>query len=823
MSIIFRRESGPIEYLLQDVRYSARTLSRHPGFAAVAVLTLALGIGANTAIFSVVENVLLRPLPYPHPENLVQIWNTYPPQAPRAPLSPGDYADWRQQNASFSGMGGYAHISQGFNLTGEGEPRRVLGSYASAGLFPLLGIPLAAGHYFTVEEDRAGSSPVVILSHRLWQSRFGGDPAVIGRTITLDGQRYTVTGVLPAGFHLLRWADLWMPIGQYQDDLTEHVHHVFIGVARLKPGVTLAQAQDEMKRLNEQESFKYPDSHKFFGVLVEPMEDPSAAKLRGILIVLSGAVGLVLLIACTNIVNLLLVRNAGRQREVAVRTTLGANAWQLSRQLLTESMLLSLAGGVVGLLLAAGGLNALMAFVPADLGVLREGGLNGAVLAFTAAVCVAAGIICGLTPALRTLRANLAGVLKQGSKGTAGSGHRGTHNVLVVLEIAMALVPLIGAGLLLRSLQHLLEVNPGFRVDHILTMEVQQAALPFAEASKLSQQDWIQIQERQSIQFEQILELIRALPGVQEAAGIDELPLSNEFRRALRVEIEGQPIPNAGARPIVQYRTVSLRYFSTMGIPLREGRLFTEDDWKVPRAVINETMARRFWPKRDALGKRINLCSLDPKPCWSTIIGIVGSVHQFGLDAEPTSDVYFAGGWTPYVVVRTATEPLSLAAAVAEVIHKAAPDLPVTHVMTMDELLAGSVSPRRFSAMLVGIFAVLAAVLAAVGVYGVMSYTVSQRTQEIGVRMALGAQATNVRSMILMQTIKLTALGVAIGLAGALLVARFLTSLLFGVGTHDPLTFLGVPLLLLVVAVVAAYVPARRAMRVDPIVALRYE
>ncbi|HVH58705.1 MAG TPA: FtsX-like permease family protein, partial [Candidatus Sulfotelmatobacter sp.] len=378
-------------------------------------------------------------------------------------------------------------------------------------------------------------------------------------------------------------------------------------------------------------------------------------------------------------------------------------------------------------------------------------------------------------------------------------------------------------GLLLRSLQHLLEVNPGFRVDHILTMEVQQAALPFAEASKLSQQDWIQVQERQSIQFEQILELIRALPGVQEAAGIDELPLSNEFRRALRVEIEGQPIPNAGARPIVQYRTVSLRYFSTMGIPLREGRLFTEDDWKVPRVVINETMARRFWPKRDALGKRINLCSLDPKPCWSTIIGIVGSVHQFGLDAEPTSDVYFAGGWTPYVVVRTATEPLSLAAAVAEVIHKAAPDLPVTHVMTMDELLAGSVSPRRFSAMLVGIFAVLAAVLAAVGVYGVMSYTVSQRTQEIGVRMALGAQATNVRSMILMHTIKLTALGVAIGLAGALLVARFLTSLLFGVGTHDPLTFLGVPLLLLVVAVVAAYVPARRAMRVDPIVALRYE
>ena len=812
-----------IESLLQDIRYGIRTLGKNPGFTAVAVLTLALGIGANTAIFSVVENVLLRPLPYPQPGNLVQIWNTYPPQAPRAGLSPGDYADWRQQNASFSEMGGYAHISQGFNLTGEGEPQRVLGSYASAGLFPLLGIHLAAGHYFVEEEDRAGSSPVVILSHHLWQSRFGGDPAVVGRTITLDNQRYRVTGVLPADFRLLRWPDLWMPFGQYGDDLTEHVHHSFIGVARLKPGVTLAQARDEMARLNQQETIQYPDSHKFFGVLVEPMEDPSAAKLQGILLVLSGAVGLVLLIACGNIVNLLLVRNAGREREVAVRTALGASSWQLSRQLLTESMLLSLAGGALGLILAVGGLRFLMAFVPADLGVLRESGLNSKVLGFTAAVCVATGIICGLLPALRTLRANLAGVLKQGSKGTSGTGHRRTHNVLVISEIAMALVLLIGAGLLLRSFQHLLEVDPGFRVDHILTVEVQQAALPFTQASKLSQEDWIQIGQKQSLQFEQIVERIRALPGVKEAAGIDDLPLSKEFRQASRFVIEDQPIPNAGARPIVQFRTVSLSYFSTMGIPLRKGRLFTEDDWRVPRAVINETMERRFWPNGDALGKRINLCSLDPKPCWSTIIGVTGNVHQFGLDAEPTFDVYFVGGWTPYVVVRTASDPVALAAAVTDVIHKADSNLPVTHVMTMDGLLTDSISPRRFSATLVGVFAVLAVVLAAVGIYGVMSYTVSQRTQEIGVRMALGAQLTSVRRMILGQTLKLTLIGVALGLAGALVVARFLTSLLFGVGVYDPLTFLGVAVLLVAVALAASYVPARRAMRVHPIVALRYE
>ena len=805
------------------MRYSARSLFKHPGFAAVAVLTLALGIGANTAIFSVVENVLLRPLPYPQPENLVQIWNTYPPQAPRVPLSPGDYADWREQNASFSEMGGYVQISQGFNLTGEGEAQRVLGSYASASLFPMLGIRLATGRYFTPEQDRAGSAPAVMLSHRLWQSRFGSDPGVVGRTITLDNQRYTVIAALPADFRFLRWADLWMPIGQYADDLTEHVHHVFNTIARLKPGVTLAQAQDELKRLNEQETVKYADAHKFFGVLVEPLQDPAVPQLRSMLLVLSGAVGLVLLIACANIVNLLLVRNAAREREVALRTALGATVWQVSRQLLAESMLLAAAGGAVGLLLAVGSLRALRALVPADLGVLRESGLNGKVLGFTAVVCVATGMICGLLPALRTLRANLAGALKQGSKSTGGAGSRRTHNVLVISEVAMALVPLIGAGLLLRSFEHLLEVDPGFRVDHILTMEVQQATLPFVQASKMSQQDWIQLGQKQSVQFEQIAQEIRALPGVKDAAGIDDLPLGNEFRQASRFVIEGQPVPNAGARPIVQFRTVSLGYFSALGIPLREGRLFTEDDWKVPRAIINETMVRRFWPKGDVLGKRINLCTLDPKPCWSTIIGIVGNVHQFGLDGEPTFDVYFVGGWTPYVVVRTASDPAMVAAAVREVIHKADPNLPVTHVMTMDGLLEGSVSPRRFSAMLVGVFAVLAVVLAAVGIYGVMSYTVSQRTQEIGVRMALGAHAADVRSMILLQTIKLTTLGVAIGLVGAFVVARFLTSLVFGVGTHDPITFLGVAILLILVALVAAYVPAQRAMRVDPMVALRYE
>jgi putative ABC transport system permease protein len=809
--------------LSQDIRYGIRTLGKNPGFTIVAVMTLALGIGANTAIFSVVQNVLLRPLPYPEPDKLVEIWNTYPPQVPRGGLSPGDYADWKQQNQSFSEMGAYVRISQGFNLTGEGEPQRVLASYASAGLFPMLGAHVVAGRSFVPEEDRAGSAPVVILGHRLWLSRFGGDPRVVGRTIALDNQRYTVVGVLPVGFQLLRWPDLWMPIGQFNDDLTEHVHHAFDAVARRKPGVSLEQARDEINRLNQQEATKYPNEHKNFGVLVENLQDPSAAQLRNTLLVLFGAVGLVLLIACANIVNLLLVRNAAREREVALRTALGASPWRLIRQLLTESTLLSLAGGALGLFLAIAGLKALLAFVPADLAVLQDSGLNRAVLVFTVAVCLAAGIACGLLPAIRTLKTNLAGVLKQGNKGASAAGHHRTHNVLVVSEIAMALIPLIAAGLLLRSFQHLLEVDPGFRMDHILTMEIQQPALSFVQYNQLSQEEQIKLGQNQARQFEQVAAQIRALPGVKEAGGIDDLPLSNEFRQASRFVIEGQPVPAAGARPIVQFRTVSLNYFSSLAIPLRAGRFFTEDDLKQLNAVINETMARRFWPQGDALGKRINLCSLDPKPCWSTIIGITGNVHQFGLDAEPTFDVYFVGGWTPYLVVRTASDPLAIVAAVRDVIHKADPNLPVTHVITMDGLLSDSVSPRRFSAALIGIFAALALLLAAVGIYGVMSYTVGQRTQEIGVRMALGAQVDHVRGMILGQTLKLTLLGVGIGLAGSFVVARFLASLLFGIGTYDPITFLGVALLLTAVALAASYIPARRAMRVDPIVALRYE
>lgn len=813
-----------MQALFQDVRHAIRMLAKNPAFTLIAVLTLALGIGANTAIFSVVQNVLLRPLPYPEPDRLVEISNSYPPNIPRIGLSPGDYADWARDSTTVSAMGAYTSISQGFNLTGEGDTQRVQASYASASFFPMLGVRPVTGRSFIPEEDRAGAAPAVMLSYRLWQSRFGADPAVVGRAIQLDSQRYTVAGILPAGFQLLRWADLWMPLGQFGDNLTSHIHHNFNVIARLKPGVIVAAAQAEMISFNHQEEIAFPDTHRHWGVTVARMESPDAPNLRTTLLVLFGAVGLVLLIACANIVNLLLVRNAAREREVAVRTALGASPWRLIRQLLTESVLLSMLGGVLGLVLAFAGLKILMSLAPPDLAVLHETGLNGAVLAFTIGVCLTAGLVCGALPALQSLKMNLDSVLKQGSKGTSSAGRQRVHSFLVIAEIAMALVPLIGAGLLLRSFRRMLDVSPGFQTDHVLTMNVPQAGITLTQANQLTQAQQLELGEKQSLQFEQIAQQIRALPGVKSVGAIDDLPLSSQFRQASRFVIEGQPVPPSESRPIVQFRTVSLEYFSSLGIPLLKGRLFTPDDLKLQNVtVINEAMARRFWPAGDFLGKRINLCSLDPTPCWSSIIGVVGNVHQFGLDTAPTFDTYFVGGWAPYFVIRTASDPVALASAVSDVVHKADPSLPVTQVMRMDDLLSDSESPRRFSAVLTGIFSILALLLAAVGIYGVMSYAVSQRTREIGIRMALGAQPGDVRSLIVGRGARLAIVGVALGLLGAFALTRLLASLLFAVKPNDPLTFGGVALLLVVTALLACYIPARRAMKVDPLVALRYE
>jgi predicted permease len=805
-----------------DIRFGFRTLRKNPGFTIVAVLTLALGIGANTAIFSVVQSVLLRPLPYPQPQSLVEIWNTYPGFQPVG-LSAGDYVDFHREAKSFSAMGGYDQPPQGFNLTGAGEPERVQTTAASFDLFTMLGVRAVAGRTFLPEEDQVHGPAVALLSHAFWQRRFGADPAAVGRDVLLDGQKYRIVGVLPATFEIGRDIDLWRPLSHdgYMDD---HIHHGTIAVARLKPGVTLAEARAEMQLLLRQEGTTYPDSHSSWGMLVRALEDPSAAKMRATLLLLFAAVGLVLLIACANIANLLLARNAAREREMALRTALGAAPGRLVRQLLTESVLLSLCGGGAGLLLAAAGIKILSALAPPELSVVREAGIDARVLGFTVVVCLAAGILCGLLPALRARKRDLNGVLKQGGKGSGAPGSHRIHNTLVIAEIAFALIPLIGAGLLLQSFRRLLDVAPGFQVEHILSMELTQASLPPEVADNLSDKQQLDLNNRQALEFDQIVQRVNALPGVKSAAGISTLPLGSELRQASRFVIEGQPILDAGVRPVAQTRTVTPEYFATVGIPLLRGRFLTHDDWsQQDKIVINETIAKRFFANQDPIGHRMNFCSLDPKPCWFSVVGVVGNVHQFGLDAGPTYDTYFASGWTSHLLVRTVSDPAAIATAVTGIVHVVDPTLPVTEVTTLDGLLSRSISPRRFAAVLIGVLAGLALVLSAVGIYGVMSYTVGQRTREIGVRMAMGAHPGNMLALILGRGARLALIGVTVGVLGALALTRFLSSLLFGVAPKDPLTFAGVALLLFGVALAACYVPARRAMRVDPMVALRYE
>ena len=801
-----------------------RALRKSPGFTAVAVLTLALGMGANTAIFSVVQGVLLRPLPFTHPGNLVQVWNTYSllPAFPQVDMSPGDFADFKKQAGSFSAMSAYVDIPQGFNLTGQGEAERIEARYAHSGFFALLGIQPVAGRVFSAEEDQHGATPSVLLTHSLWQNHFGANPTMVGRTVVLDGQSYVVAGILPASFRLAPSTDVWLPLGLYPDDLTSHIHHECSVLARLKPGVSVAQAQAEIATLNRQEEAAFPDTHKNWGVLVKPMEDAAAARLRVALLVLFAAVGLVLLIACANIVNLLLARNAARQKEIALRIALGATRSRLMGQLLIESIVLSLFGGAIGLFLATAGLEVLKAFVPSDMSIAKGSGLNGWVLGFTLAVCLLAGVVCGLAPALQIRKRDLHNILKEGGGTPAASGGQKLRSALVVSEIALALIPLVGAGLLIRSFYRLLEVDPGFRAQHILAMEVDQAQIPYAELAKFTPAQSIELARKQSLQFEQIAQRIEALPGVKAVGGVNVLPLGSQIRSASRFVLEGQTASEAGARPVAEVRVASLRYLAAMSIPLRAGRMLDEHDYGQQTVVINEAMARRFW-NGDAVGKRINLCSLDTTPCWTTIVGIIGNVHQYGLDSLPSFDMYFTGGWTPYFVIRTSADPAALAHAAIEQIHKGDPTLPVTRITTLDNLLAESVSPRRLSMSLLGVFAALALALAAVGIYGVMSYVVSLRTNEIGIRMALGAKPGDIWRLVIRRGAGLAALGVAIGTVGALALTKLLSSLLYAVKPTDPVTFAGVALLLGAIAVLACYLPARRAVRVDPMVALRHQ
>ena len=812
-----------VRTLFQDARFGLRMLRRNPGFTAVAVLTLALGIGANTAIFSVVQSVLLRRLPYHDPGRLVEVWNSYLPQFPEFALSGADFDDWRLQAKSFSEMAAYWSVPVNANLTGSGDPARVEITYASSNLFAMLGVRAVIGRTFIPAENRSGAPDIALLSHKLWEERFGGDPAVRGRTLTLDGRDYTLVGVLPANFRLVPWADVWLPMGLVDPhERNTRIHHDFNVVARLAPQATIGQAQTEMTLLEQRQAQAHPATNKNFGVIVAPLRDPEAVKIRGPLLTIFLAAGMVLFIACANLTNLLLARNSARRKEIGIRIALGAAPIRLVRQLFIESLLLSLVGGAVGLMVAAAALGVLKRLAPAALTDIRTVGLDLWVLAFTFAVAVLAGIVSGSLPARNSFRVDVNTTLKEGTK-SSPPGRGWVRDSLVVAEISLALMPLVGAGLLIRSFGNLLSVHPGFRADHLLTFEVALPSRPQDQLDKMTVPELQTLRQKQAVEWEQLADRIRALPQVNSVAGIDFLPIAESEQAASRFVIEGRPETEKSPRPAAEMRVVSPEYFSTMRIPLIWGRVLAPPDVKIPNVVISEKMARRFWPAGDAVGHRIDLCSLSNQPCWCSIVGVVGDVHQFGLNEPLTFDVYFMGGWTSTLVIRTSAAPSLLVPSIREQIDKFDPALPVSHVLTMDQILSDSLSQQRFSGLLLGTFAVLGLLLSAVGIYGVLSYAVGERTNEIGVRMALGAEPRHVVALVLRHGAKLSAVGIAIGLVGALGLTQLLSSLLYGVSATDPITFVGVVVILFCAALLACYIPARRAMHVDPIVALRHE
>jgi putative ABC transport system permease protein len=816
-----------METLWQDLRYACRILRRNPTFTLAAVLALTLGIGANTAIFSVVERVLLRQLPYKDPSRLVQLWNTYPPALPQGPNSAGDFRDFRKRSQTLFEMGAYIDTPRGLNLTGEGEPERLEMRYATSGLFPMLGIQPIAGRGFTTAEDSPGQPLTVLIGNRLWQTRFGSKREAVGRMMTLDGRGYTVAGVLPDDLRLGPATNVWLPIGQYDAGPDPYRFHEFNIIGRLKPGVRIERAQAELATLNAEQQKAFPDTHKNFGVSLSPMQDPSARRMRTALLILSGAVGLVLLVACANFINLLMTRNAARQRELAARVALGASWRRLVSHLLAESVLLALLGGVCGILFAGAGLRIIRALGPPDLARLNDAGLNLWVLTFTLMISLVSGAGCGLIPALQMSKPDAYTILKGGLRTTGAPGRQALRGILVVSEMAITIILLTGAGLLMRSFERVMETNPGFRPDHVLALEVDRPQLSPAELGQFAGEQRIAYLlaylRQESIKYEALMQKIEALPGVHAAGGVSVLPLGMAMRSASRFLVEGQTVPANGVRPFAETRSVSPGYFAAMGIPLRRGRLLDAHDYAGQNVVIKEAFAERFWPGRDAIGKRINFCSLAPEPCWTTVVGVVGNVHQYNLETAPTFDSYGAVGWESYTVVRTASDPSSLTQAVIAEIHKFDPTLPVTHVVTLDKLFSESLASRKLSTFLLGLFASIALLLATIGVYAVMSYTVRLRTNEIGLRIALGAQPRNIWWLVIGRGVRVVLAGIAIGLMGAFPLTKLLSALLYGVTATDPVTFGGVALLLACIAVLACYAPARQAMRIDPVTALRMD
>ncbi|HEX8119431.1 MAG TPA: ABC transporter permease, partial [Pyrinomonadaceae bacterium] len=809
--------------LLQDVRFGARTLGRNPGFTLAAVLTLALGVGANTAIFSVVNELLLQPLPYRDAERLVLLWERSPGGMSQNPTSRANFRGWREQGTVFEGMAAFSDRS--FALTGDGEPEEVSVQLATPELFRVLGVEPILGRTLSEEDARPDSPPTVVLSYGLWKRRYGADPAILGKRLTLNGVPVTVAGVLPQTFkwHIRtnantgRPPEIWTLLAMPTEGPATRGRSIFV-VARLKPGVSLPQAEAEMKAIHARLEQDAPQFNKGYGTEVIPLRDQLVGNVRPALLVLLGAVGFVLLIACANVANLMLSKAAAREKEIALRTALGASRMRVVRQLLTESLLLSLLGSLLGLLVAWWGIKALAAISPRDVANLQGVGLNLTVLGWTLAVSLLTAAVFGLAPALEAARVDLNDALKEGSKGAGGQGGRGgrLRGALVVAEVALALVLLISAGLLLKSFDRLRHVDAGFDTGNVLTMALRPPSGKYRE-------------NRQLVTFfRQAAERIRAVPGVRAAGVVNFLPLHGGIGARTDYTVEGRPAPPPGHAPSTLVRVADGGYFGAMGIPILRGRNFTEAEEAEARHVvlISESLARQHFPGEDPIGKRITV-PMSEKPAATEIVGIVGDVRYESLTDEAQPAVYLPPAELPYpfmtFVVRTAGDPASMAPAVRRELGAIDPDQPVSDVQTLSQVMADTVGRARFNTLLLGLFAGLATLLAAVGIFGVMNYSVALRTRELGLRMALGAQPGRVLLLVLRQGLVLTLIGIGIGLLGALALTRLMSSLLFGVEATDPATFAAIVLLLAAVSLIACYVPARRATRIDPLIALRYE
>jgi len=818
--------------LWQDIRYGARMLLKNPGITIIVIIALALGIGANTAIFSVVNAVLLRPLPYPESDRLIFL-NEMSPVLDEMSISYPNFTDWRAHNQTFEKMGVYNRAS--YNLTSTGEAERIVTGQVSADLFSVLRVNAAQGRVFANEEDKPGGTPVVVLSYPLWQRRFGGQTSILNQPITLNGKSYTVIGIMPQSFAYPSRAEMWVPVGQLSDQPSwkERGNHPGLyGVARLKPGMTFEQANADMNNIAANLEKQYPDSNASTRVRLRPLLEIFVVDVRRALWVIFGAVGFVLLIACANIANLLLARATGRRKEMAIRTAVGASRWRIARQLLTESILLSLIGGSIGLVLARLGVDLILYVSPDAIPRSREIGLDWKVLAFTVGISFLTGILFGLIPAIQAGDVDVHETLKESGRGT--SGRQWLRSSLVVVEVATTLVLLIGAGLLIRSFYLLQKVNPGFSHEHLTSFSISLPEKKYAT------------EETRSSFYNHLLENIRALPGVETTAAASGLPLGNNGWQTSFV-IDGRPLPPRDQTPLMEACLVTPDYFKVMNIPVLRGRVFNDRDDRshlvgrdlskltdvekqgagLNSIVIDEEFAKRYWPNEDPVGKRVRM-GADPKAPVLEVLGVVGRVKMESLNQNSDRvQGYFAfnqvplGGMT--VVIKGASDANQLISSIRGAVRELDPNQPIYSVRTMDEIRAESVAPERLNLTLLSLFAGIALVLAIVGIYGVMSYSVTQRTHEIGIRMAVGARPLDVFKMILGHGMKLALIGVGIGLVGAFLLTRLMATMLFGVEPTDATTYGAISILLIAIALLACYLPGRRATKVEPTISLRYE